>query len=70
MPDCTDRPILRMMLGVVQSHIRTSVERFGGSGPDSTTFPASVKKALEEEVGELPQKLALLGVRIEWREDR
>ena len=65
-----DGPTVRMMLGVVRSHVRTSMERFGGSGPDSVTFPASVKKALEEEVGEPPRNLKLLGVRIEWREDR
>ncbi len=65
-----DGPILRMMLDVVRSQIMTSMNLFGGSGPDSVTFPASVKKALEEEVGEPPRNLKLLGVRIEWREDR
>lgn len=66
-----DGPILRMMLGVVESQIRTSVERFGGYGPDSTTFPMYVKKALEEEIsGPVPRRVELLGVRIEWREDR
>lgn len=64
-----DGPIVQMMLGVVQSQVRTSIERFGGSGPDFTAFPQWVKEDLIDELGEsnLPKKFTLLGVRIEWR---
>lgn len=65
-----DGSIFRMMYDVAQARIRTALERTG-TAPDFTTFPASWRTALEEEVGEKPlKKLTILGVRIEWREGR
>lgn len=67
-----DGPVVRMMLGVVESQIRTSMERFGGTGPDFIVFPDYVKQALQEEIGGpegLPEKLEMMGVKIEWKEE-
>lgn len=67
-----DGPIVRMMTDVVLARIRISQERFG-TKPDFVVFPDYIKKELAREVGGpegLPKKLELLGVKIEWSEER